>query len=79
MSEASTFLQMAEIRIDDPEIAIRTLAETEDAWRAATVGRRTALGPDSSSSWRVGCCATLAWNAAGSRRWSPTSREAVNR
>jgi hypothetical protein len=43
MSEASAFLQIAEIRMDDPDTALRTLEETEDAWRAATVGRRTAL------------------------------------
>ena len=43
MSDASTFLQIAEIRMGDPDVALRTLEETEDAWRAATVGRRTAL------------------------------------
>ena len=43
MTDASTFLQIAEIRIDDPDVALRTLEETEDAWREATVGRRTAL------------------------------------
>ena len=43
MSDASTFLQIAEIRMNDPDVALRTLEETEDAWRAATVGRRTAL------------------------------------
>ena len=43
MSDESTFLQIAEIRMNDPDVALRTLEETEDAWRAATVGRRTAL------------------------------------